>query len=409
MTERKRSILRRRLMAGLVGLSLAISVLAGIGVWIGDAYIEDAAVRDLMERELSYMIGPHAPAPGAALHGTLRFFAGDQVPMRLGQYGPGYHEDLHVDGRTFNLLVRDTGDGGKAYLMYDISFVEAREQALAWTGIVALIAVALFSMAASRWLADRALAPLDRLVAQLRRLNPERRGERIELALHDDSELSVIVDAFNGYMVELDALVERERAFAAAASHELRTPIAVIQGAAETLALQGRPPALQRIDRAVAVARHELDALLALSRVRESPPLVMLDLGDWLHELAEPYLEMMPRATLHWDIDAPVRLETAPGAIAAVFTNLLRNALQASADARVTVHLRDDHLIVDDEGPGIAAGDLPHVFEPHFRSRDGGTGMGLYIAQTLATRFGWRLAVENRPDRSGARAIWHFR
>jgi signal transduction histidine kinase len=264
-------------------------------------------------------------------------------------------------------------------------------------------------MAASRWLADRALAPLDRLVAQLRRLNPERRGERIELALHDDSELSVIVDAFNGYMVELDALVERERAFAAAASHELRTPIAVIQGAAETLALQGCPPALQRIDRAVAVVRHELDALLALSRVRESPPLVMLDLGDWLRELAEPYREMMPRATLHWDIDAPVRLETAPGAIAAVFTNLLRNALQASADARVTVHLRDDHLIVDDEGPGIAAGDLPHVFEPHFRSRDGGTGMGLYIAQTLATRFGWRLAVENRPDRSGARAIWHFR
>ncbi|HET8881111.1 MAG TPA: HAMP domain-containing sensor histidine kinase [Solimonas sp.] len=409
MAERKRSVLHRRLMAGLVGLSLAIAALAGFGIWISDAYIEDAAVRDLMERELSYMIGPHAPPQGAALHGTLRFFTGDQAPMSLGRYGPGYHEDLHVDGRTFNLLVRETGGGGKAYLLYDISFVEAREQALAWAAAAALIAVALFSLAASRWLADRALAPLDRLVAQLRHLNPERRGERIELALHDDSELSVIVEAFNGYMVELDALVERERAFAAAASHELRTPIAVIQGAAETLALQGPQPALQRIDRAVAVARHELDALLALSRVRESPPLARLDLGDWLRELAEPYLEMMPRATLHWDIAAPVEFETAPGAITAVFTNLLRNALQASADARVTVRLRGDRLIVDDEGPGIAAGDLPHVFEPRFRSRDGGTGMGLYIAQTLATRFGWRLVVENRADRAGTRALLQFR
>src|SRR3546814_8486745 len=109
---------------------------------------------------------------------------------------------------------------------------------LAWVVFAALIAVALFSLFASRWLASRALAPLDALVDQLAHLNPEQRGELIALPV-DDSELAVIVDAFNSYMVELDALVERERAFAAAASHELRTPISVIQGAAETLALQG--------------------------------------------------------------------------------------------------------------------------------------------------------------------------
>src|SRR3546814_5728821 len=76
---------------------------------------------------------------------------------------------------------------------------------------------------------------------------------------------------------------------------------------------------------------------------------------------------------------APVTLVTAPGAIAAVFTNLLRNALYASVGAPVTVRLRADRLIVEDQGPGIAAHDLPHVFQPRFRSRDGGTGMGLYI------------------------------
>src|SRR3546814_7163815 len=99
-------------------------------------------------------------------------------------------------------------------LLYDISFVETREQALAWVVFAALIAVAIFSLFASRWLASRALAPLDALVDQLAHLNPEQRGERIALPV-DDSELAVIVDAFNSYMVELDALVERERAFAA--------------------------------------------------------------------------------------------------------------------------------------------------------------------------------------------------
>src|SRR3546814_14495212 len=93
-------------------------------------------------------------------------------------------------------------------LLYDISFVETREQALAWVVFAALIAVAIFSLFASRWLASRALAPLDALVDQLAHLNPEPRGERIALPV-DDSELAVIVDAFNSYMVELDALVDQ--------------------------------------------------------------------------------------------------------------------------------------------------------------------------------------------------------
>src|SRR3546814_16769951 len=75
-------------------------------------------------------------------------------------------------------------------LLYDISFVETREQALAWVVFAALIAVAIFSLFASRWLASRALAPLDALVDQLAHLNPEQRGERIALPV-DDSELAV--------------------------------------------------------------------------------------------------------------------------------------------------------------------------------------------------------------------------
>ncbi|NGY06555.1 sensor histidine kinase [Solimonas terrae] len=406
MARRRRSTLHRRLVWGLVSLSLLIAVLASIGVWLSDKYIEDAAVRDLMERELSYMMGPHAPDRRQSAHDALRFFAGEQVPDSLKSYGPGYYEDLEIGGRSFNLLVRKTADDGNAYLLYDITFVETREQLLVWAAGASLIAVAVFSLLASRWLAQRALAPLDQLVDQLAQLNPERRGQRIDLQV-EDSELSVIAEAINGYMVELDALVERERAFAAAASHELRTPIAVIQGASETLALQGSQPALKRIDRAVTMARHELDALLALSRVQESPRMVNLELRAWLRELAEPYLEVMPRAGLTWDAEFPVTLATAPGAIAAVFTNLLRNALQASPGAQVTVRLRADRIIVEDEGPGIAPADLPHVFEPRFRSRDGGTGMGLYIAQTLALRFGWNLTLVNRTPR-GAVATLQF-
>ncbi|MFT4046807.1 MAG: HAMP domain-containing sensor histidine kinase [Solimonas sp.] len=402
--RRKPSSLHRRMVVGLVALSLLIASLASAGVWVSDTYIEDAAVRDLMERELSYMIGPHAPVTSSQAHDALRFFDGNDVPASLRVYKPGYHEDLQVDGRTFNLLVRET-ESGNVYLLYDISFVEEREEALAWSGMGALLLIGVLSYFVSRWLAHRALAPLDRLVDQLVALDPERRGERIALDI-DDSELAVIVAAINRYMGELDAFVERERAFASAASHELRTPIAVIQGAAETLALQGEKPALQRIERAVKMMRHELEALLALSRVRDTPRFEDIDLERWLHDLAESYLETAPQASLAWDAQ-PARLSAPPGAIAAIFTNLLRNALRAVPHGTVTVHLRHDHFAVEDQGPGIAAAALPRIFEPGFSGRDGGTGMGLYIAQILATRFGWRLTIENRRE-GGVRGALHF-
>lgn len=407
MTRRRAgSTLHRRLVGGLVGLSLLIASLAAVGVWLSDVYIEDAAVRDLMERELAFMVGPHAPDAASRAHDTLRFFDGDEAPAELRRYGPGYYEDLHFDGRSFNLLVRETGPAAYAYLLYDITFVETRENALFGAGLAALALVGVLSFFASRWLAQRALAPLDQLVGQLGALDPERRGERIALAV-DDSELAVIVDALNRYMQELDALVERERAFAAAASHELRTPIAVIQGAAETLALQGEQPALKRIERAVRMARHELDALLTLSRLRDTQIFEELSLERWLRELAEPYIESSPQVRVSWDMPDAVRIAAPAGAIAAIFTNLLRNALRASRGGTVTVRLRADHFAVEDDGPGIAPAALPRVFEPGFSAHDGGTGMGLYIAQTLAQRFGWTLTVENR-EGGGVRGTLRF-
>lgn len=392
-----RGALHRRLSAILISLSVALTLLVGASLWLSDTLIEDAAVRDLMERELSFLLGPHAPDAPADAHGALRFFTTATVPAELRRYTPGYYDHFRFDERSYNLLVRDTDAGDRAYLIYDVTFIEARERALIGAAVLFLGGLSLFSLFGARWLADRALAPLDALVAQIGALNPEQRGERLHLDTRD-SELGVISDAVNRYTQALDAVIERERAFSSAASHELRTPIAVIQGAAETLALQGRPPALQRIERATMMLRHELDALLALSRLGEAPVYTPLALHDWLRELAEPYQQAAPATRVDWDVAAPVTLRAPPGAVAAIFTNLLRNALRAARDGRVLIRVRDDGFTIEDDGPGIAEADLPHLFEPGFRGHDGGSGMGLYISQALAQRLGWTLRLANRPQ-----------
>jgi signal transduction histidine kinase len=206
-----------------------------------------------------------------------------------------------------------------------------------------------------------------------------------------------VVSAFNERLAEIEALVARERAFASAASHELRTPLAVIRGAAEVLAGQhGRNAVLERIERAVGEAAQDLDALLALSRARELPPAEPQLLHRLLPQWAEPY-EATARSqhtALGWALQ-PCTVSAPPGVLGIVFTNLLRNALRAAAGGTVRVELDAQRLVVADDGPGIAPADLPQLFEPGVRRSEGGSGMGLYIARTLAQRCGFSLHLHS--------------
>ncbi|MDE2148512.1 MAG: HAMP domain-containing histidine kinase [Gammaproteobacteria bacterium] len=279
-----------------------------------------------------------------------------------------------------------------------------RERQLMPLLLAAIAATALLAWWASGYLARRTLAPMERLLERIHALDPERRGERLPVA--DYGELSVVAGALNGHMARLDALVERERAFGAAASHELRTPLAVIAGAAELLhaGAAAGDPALARIERAVVQAREMLEALLELSR------------GEAGAESARPLslAALLPAWSEAWRRDG-VELKLAvgerpllapPGVLAIVYTNLLRNALRVSR-ARVAVRYDGAELAVEDDGPGIAAQQLPRVLEPRFSGRDGGSGLGLFIADRLCRDRGWRLWLENVPQ-GGVRATVRF-
>jgi signal transduction histidine kinase len=358
-------VLTRRFAYALLGLIAGAAVLLLLLLWVADEWIEDPALKDLMQQELAFLVKLPAPFEGRPLQGRLRYYRpadaqSPPLPPELAQLDPGLHQQVGMGQKTWRVLVRRTAAGDLAYLAYELDYVRARERLVATVAAVTVLVLLLAAV------------------------------------------------AVRAYLRQLEALVERERAFAAAASHELRTPLALIQGSAEQLAesVHADERAVGRLRRGMTEVVQQLDALLALSRTRESPPVEELELLEWLPRACESLLAGDAAGRVRWG-GAPARLVAPPGAARIVFGNLLQNALLADRAGEVTVTVAPGRVTVEDRGPGLSREVLPRAFEPGFRGREGGSGMGLYIARAIADRYGWGLDLSNR-EGGGARAEWTF-
>lgn len=406
-------MLRQRVRRIVLGLSVAASLLGAGALYVADEAIEDAAINDMLAKQMDAMLESDiVPQPQEQQASALKYFR----PARTGELPPeleglpeGITEPVDVNGVAYCIYKRQVTPGDEAYLAYPVQFVEQRESWL-WMGVsITALLVFLGTWIAADRTADRVLKPYLELLEQIRALDPGKRHLRISVP-RSDEELELVVSALNGRLEDIEQLIERERAFSAAASHELRSPLTVISAAAELLRERVDETAqrpLQRLERGARDMREILDALLALSRTRESPPLVNLRLDEMLPQAAEQHMDEAAEARVHWEL-LPDTLVAPPGAVRVVFTNLFRNALQASATGQVTVRMAEGAVTVEDQGRGVSQEALPHLFEPGFHAREGGSGMGLYIAKALSERYGWELRLENRSE-GGARATWRYR
>ncbi|HUP91306.1 MAG TPA: HAMP domain-containing sensor histidine kinase [Solimonas sp.] len=398
--------LQGRVGVALFGLAVVVSGVLAAATWAGHAWLERTLLDGILERELAlYLDAGTAPQRVLAQHNGLTLyrparFPVPALPAALATLRPGSYRDLALDGAHYHVLVRELAPRDRAYLMYDVSQVERREEWLRLALAAGLLLAAVASWLAARALAHRLLRPLRSVVGRIESLDPE---QRVPLPAHaDDGDMTPVVAAVNHLLRELEQLVQRERAFAGAAGHELRTPLTSIRLAADALAASPGVPAapLARIERAVQSAAETLDALLALSRGRDVPGAQALALQRLLPQLAQPYEEAAREqgTRLAWRLHAVV-LSGAPGVLAVIFTNLLRNAIRATHAGQIAIELDAAGLRVVDTGEGIAPEDLAHVFEPGARGSHGGSGIGLYISRVLAQRCGWQLSLASTPGK----------
>jgi signal transduction histidine kinase len=263
-----------------------------------------------------------------------------------------------------------------------------------------------------RGLCRRALAPVTRMAEATRTLSAADLERRLPVPASGD-ELTALGLAFNDLLGRLHEAFERQRRFTADASHQLRTPLTALLGQIEVACRRERPAeeyrgVLERVHGQAARLRQLVEMLLFLARADAEarlPDLVPLDLAGWLPEYLQGWSVHDRAADLHLDCppNPPPVVRVQAALLGQLLDNLLDNACKYSPPGtEVTVGVRCDAdavaVTVTDAGCGIAAADLPHVFEPFYRSAQvrggpGGVGLGLAVARRIAAAFGGSLTV----------------
>ncbi|ADJ45367.1 two-component system histidine kinase [Amycolatopsis mediterranei S699] len=312
-------------------------------------------------------------------------------------------------------------NGAKLTLTADESLIAAAERSLRWvllaTGVAALAVAAVALLLAVRF----ALAPLDAMTRLARsivsgerggRLAPERTGTELgRAAAAFDSAL----DALEGAEGAARASEERTRRFVADAAHELRTPLAGVQAAAEALLQQPADTPHEHRERLqLLVVRESQRAgklvadLLDLARLDSGAELERAPVS--LRELAEAQAEQVrltaPEVTVEV-IGADTTVLGDRVRLTQILANLTGNAVRAM-DGRgtLTLEVTGDGVTVTDTGPGVPGTERERIFDRLVRldaaRSQAGAGLGLPIARGFARAHGGDLWCEAAPG-GGAR------
>jgi len=272
------------------------------------------------------------------------------------------------------------------------------------------------------FLARKSLAPVAAMASQARHMGAENLHDRLEVANQRD-ELGQLAISFNQLLERLEKSFELQRRFVADASHELRTPVAILRGETEvTLSKPDRAPEEYR--ETLAILRdeskrlaHIVEDLFTLTRADAGQyPLALREL--YLDELASDVLHhartlaMAKSITLSSSIDPDLPLPADESLFRRLLFNLLDNGIKYTPEGGTVSlcckKLEQQYVVsVTDTGPGIPREIQARIFERFFRadktrSRDtGGAGLGLSIARWIAEAHHGRLEL-TRSDSSGS-------
>ncbi len=325
------------------------------------------------------------------------------------------------DGRTYLLAAYWVGVGTDSRLLQvalDVSHDDALIASFRRKMALIFLLGVLISATAGAWVARQGLRPIAQMTEAASRITPSRLSGRIGPSGWPD-ELSELAAAFDAMLDRLEESFTRLSRFSADIAHELRTPVGNLVGEAEVALSRARTSdeyrrviesGLEEYERLTQI----IESLLFLARAESTDFQVSRTRLDGATEIEaiRDYFEVAADeqgVTVTCEGDAAILAD--PTLLRRAVANLVANALQSTPRGgwvTVTVRPLEDsgaEVSVADTGIGIAAADLPRVFDRFYqcdpsRSRDGhGSGLGLSVVQSIMDTHSGAVSISSAPGR----------
>ncbi len=277
--------------------------------------------------------------------------------------------------------------------------------------LASLVIALLIGAALSSLLVASVLKPLDRMISVCQAISSGDLSQRVRLPERKD-EIGRLAHSFDHMVEQLQRTFETQRQFMANAAHELRTPLAAIQGSLEVLlrGVQNDPETAARLTKAMFRETKRLarlcEELLDLTRLQVAQNLEKqsFEIGPFLSKILEQGKLLAPDRV--WElIEGPQgKILADPDKLKQVLYNLLENAIRHTKSGD-KIQLgwefseKEVRLWVSDEGEGIPSEVLPYIFEPFYsgHGRRGKAGLGLALAKSIVEAHGGRISVQSTP------------
>ncbi|MDL2317470.1 HAMP domain-containing histidine kinase [Eubacteriales bacterium OttesenSCG-928-A19] len=284
-------------------------------------------------------------------------------------------------------------------------------------GLVGMLAFMTFSfMSRGKRLNAKLLLPIQEITETAQQMSEKNLSARINVA-GTQNELRDLAVVINDMLNRIEAAYNRQKQFVSDASHELRTPIAVIQGYAGLLDRWGKDNPDVRDESIAAISgetqnmKELVENLLFLARHDKSTLALSyepFDSAEMLHELVkETELIAKEHHILAGDImeTTLVADRTSVKQAVRIFVDNAVKYTPPGGTVEISSRVKDTSLLitVSDSGPGIKKADLARIFDRFFRadearsSQTGGHGLGLAIARIIAASHGGRIHARSQP------------
>lgn len=334
----------------------------------------------------------------------LNIYINTQFSNQFRILPPARVEEIRVPKELINLLSPD-----------EITrFIEVRRNDLTIfqnATTLALIPLAIISFLGGYYISGKLLGPLHKINAKVKKINAEYLNRPLEGNYADD-ELGELVKNFNAMLKKLHSSFDQQTKFISDASHEIKTPLAIIQTNLDTI-LSDETATKAELIKAMRQALIGVESLnnltehlltLSLPHLENEPFDVFLVAEQQVNSLMQFAKEK--NVDLHiTKVDLEQKEKGSPILFGRAIFNIIENAIKYSPgkeNASVTIQLQSDAISIKDTGPGIPEKDLPFIFNRFYRvgksrsRKNGSFGLGLAISKKIFEDHGWNVQAENR-------------